>query len=226
MSLTTKSTDPTYKEWKRCVRIACEAWVRGTDPTYKEWKPFDDGGKVYYKVGTDPTYKEWKLFFGAMMNIMAITARILPTRNGNSCALSKPFLRWMARILPTRNGNQGLGATGAHALKRRTDPTYKEWKPRKRWSLNWLYSHAARILPTRNGNAIYGTNLDGCKIGCARILPTRNGNGFVSILRARLVSLARILPTRNGNGTLKPASPAVKRHGSYLQGMETGDGAR
>ena len=55
-----KSTDPTYKEWKLFQKGSLGVGVRSTDPTYKEWKL---GNGVSFFGGvcrTDPTYKEWK----------------------------------------------------------------------------------------------------------------------------------------------------------------------
>ena len=56
-----RSTDPTYKEWKRGGGgVLADRARRRTDPTYKEWKPQHLTKPSKSVPSTDPTYKEWK----------------------------------------------------------------------------------------------------------------------------------------------------------------------
>ena len=101
-----------------------------------------------------------------------------------------------------------------------TDPTYKEWKQLSNFKLFREILEQARILPTRNGNQRC-TQFRDRAIG-ARILPTRNGNELHFSGNDSVLVGARILPTRNGNQSQSRAtSRSSRRHGSYLQGMET-----
>ena len=78
-----------------------------------------------------------------------------------------------ARILPTRNGNS-FPTVQRRGVRKRTDPTYKEWKPRKTGQVH--------IPPRQSTDPTY-----------------KEWKRWKQILK----------PT------------PVRRHGSYLQGMET-----
>ena len=74
------------------------------EPTYKEWKPPSTGTASRSPLGFEPTYKEWKL-------------------NRWRCKME----RWMVLSLPTRNGNSIALSAIVH-LHICFEPTYKEWK--------------------------------------------------------------------------------------------------
>ena len=76
-----------------------------------------------------------------------------------------------------------------------TDPTYKEWKP----------------LEASGSEANMKRRTD----------PTYKEWKPIGLLSVGLKTSARILPTRNGNMGSRYANEKGKKHGSYLQGMET-----
>ena len=99
---------------------------------------------------TDPTYKEWKLF-SFERPFVIVSARILPTRNGNSVLDSRLYQIMECGTDPTYKEWKLYMKEVIAQEGQRTDPTYKEWKlvcNRSPFGVPRL----ARILPTRNGN--------------------------------------------------------------------------
>ena len=93
-----------------------------------------------------------------------------------------------------------------------TDPTYKEWKRKKRGQL-FEQKVKARILPTRNGN-IAGRVTRIC-VDCARILPNMGKTYVTGIRHGSYLQGMETYSRMSWTGRLS------WQHGSYLQGMET-----
>ena len=126
------------------------------------------------------------------------------------------------------------------AIAKRSQPTYKEWKPRAGTHPN-TWRMAVPSLPTRNGNGPVSEN-EG-HTGLVPSLPTRNGNlcecfrndgrgtGSQPTYKEWKpatpynhagLRLVPSLPTRNGNQRCsRSIQPRTSLFPAYLQGMET-----
>ena len=82
---------------------------------------------------TDPTYKEWKLrkALGQDPHLPPPHGSYLQGMETLITDGEEKMRMGDARILPTRNGNFGFLSLILYPPQRRTDPTYKEWKPMK-----------------------------------------------------------------------------------------------
>ena len=131
----------------------------------------------------------------ARMEVNNMTARILPTRNGNMSGLMNRYQCF------SMHGSYLQGMETAFLLALfllscdRTDPTYKEWKPEasslNRWpillhgsylqGMETLIINRLRVHGSEHGSYLQGmetllTAKHGLDDKLARILPTRNGN--------------------------------------------------
>ena len=173
-TLSVCSTDPTYKEWKHIVGCGCvKLFAICTDPTYKEWKRKLSASGRKTTICTDPTYKEWKPQPHPCHLCWGLSARILPTRNGNAGKLA---LRRQTEVGtdPTYKEWKLLRLDFGRVFGSCTDPTYKEWKrPDNDFGVyrsEERHGSYLQGMETRRNDYLAPSG------AIARILPTRNGN--------------------------------------------------